>query len=304
MPTVTKYYQQRSVTFFRVWRAAAAPWAGDGERWVSAGAPESGRTCPRSSQRLRILMAATAEEQEQMELAMALSLSQAAVVSRVPAAEDAPLLEWERPDFLHVERERYRERAQAEHGLIQNPITGDELDIMEQCVNLRLSANGEAKVDTEAYREVLRSFMEELPLHTLVWFDRKGTGRMQQRARVVRVNRENGENSYDLSFTVPAAGQKEKVLTKKDVERRALATAPLLVVGEPAAGKTTFSKQLLTFIMRSDDCAHIVPVMIRVVDLVRNLAQITAVAAAMGEGGAESQDLISMCVRGKLNACD
>ena len=59
---------------------------------------------------------------------------------------------------------------------IVNPITGDQLDIMEQCVNLRIDANNPDIGDHEAYDEVLITFARVLPLHLKVWVDTRSTG--------------------------------------------------------------------------------------------------------------------------------
>ena len=75
-------------------------------------------------------------------------------------------------------------------------------------------------------------------------------------------------------------------MLKRDLRRDELETQPLLVLGQPAGGKTTFCKQLLTWTMRqttqgdsfntNSQCddprrhEHLIPVMVRVVELVRN----------------------------------
>ena len=39
--------------------------------------------------------------------------------------------------------------------------------------------------------------------------------------------------------------------------------------GDPAGGKTTFAKQLVTWIMRNEDSSWLIPVIVRTIDLVR-----------------------------------
>ena len=184
-------------------------------------------------------------------------------------AKDQP---WHAEGFVDAEREHYRSRAQVEHGVIVNPITGDQLDIMEQCVNLRIDANNRDIGDHEAYDEVLITFARVLPLHLKVWVDTRSTGYKTREARITRVNTE--DRTYDVSYEQLQADGKVKTLVLPDLQRHEVETEPLLVLGDPAAGKTTFSKQLLTWVMRENKHQHLVPAMIRVVDLVRNKEKI------------------------------
>lgn len=174
-------------------------------------------------------------------------------------------------------RERYRAHAEAEHGSIINPITGEEVDIMQQCVNLQLETghNHHEVGDTDAYREVIADFAKELWQGMPAWtvLDEE-----VQQGMIHRVNREDehGQVTYDFQYTkiVKEAGKSvSKVFIVKDRRRDQLQTRQLLVKGDPAGGKTTFAKQLLTWIMRSDD-KWLVPVMVRTIDLVRSHDQL------------------------------
>ena len=53
------------------------------------------------------------------------------------------------------------------------------------------------------------------------------------------------------------------------LQRSEIETPAVLVQGDPAAGKTTFAKQLLSDIMREEREERLVPTMIRVIDLDR-----------------------------------
>lgn len=171
---------------------------------------------------------------------------------------------------------KYRQLALMAHSEIVNPITGERLDIMSQCVNLRLSpaVSTEARSggckglsDDAAYEEVVRPIGLMLETHSRVWVDKCSDGVKCQEATIVRVNCEDKqymEPSFDVNYSVKK-GKKEKQVILKDVARQRLATRPLLVVGEPAAGKTTFSKQLLTYCARKRD--WLVPVLARCVEL-------------------------------------
>ena len=55
----------------------------------------------------------------------------------------------------------------------------------------------------------------------------------------------------------------------RGLQRSDIETAAVLVQGDPAAGKTTFAKQLLSDIMREERKEQLVPTMIRVIDLDR-----------------------------------
>ena len=61
----------------------------------------------------------------------------------------------------------------------------------------------------------------------------------------------------------------DKVFIKKDLARIQITTRHVLVKGDPAGGKTTFAKQLVTWIMRNEDSSWLVPVIVRTIDLVR-----------------------------------
>lgn len=170
----------------------------------------------------------------------------------------------------------YRHLALMAHSEIVNPITGERLDIMSQCVNLRMSpaASSEARSgcskglsDEAAYEEVVRPIGLMLETQSRVWVAKCSDGVKCQEATIVRVNCEDKqyiEPSFDVNYSVKK-GKKEKQVILKDVARQRLATRPLLVVGEPAAGKTTFSKQLLTYCARKRD--WLVPVLARCVEL-------------------------------------
>ncbi|CAE7464381.1 unnamed protein product [Symbiodinium natans] len=125
--------------------------------------------------------------------------------------------------------------------------------------------------DTEAYREVIRDFAEELWQDMPVWalLD----SREWQRGRIHRVNKEDEHHvTYDFQYSkkVTEGGKNvDKVFILKDKPRGTFKTCQLLVKGDPAGGKTTFAKQLLTWIMREKETAWLVPVMVRTIDLVR-----------------------------------
>jgi len=167
----------------------------------------------------------------------------------------------------------YRRQAEMEHGTIINPITGDEVDIMQQCVNLQLDAGHHAHEvgDTDAYREVIRDFAEELRQDMPVWA--KLEGGEWQHGRIHRVNKEDEHHvTYDFQYSkkVNEHGKNvDKVFILKDKPRSIFKTRQLLVKGDPAGGKTTFAKQLLTWIMREAGASWLVPVMVRTIDLVR-----------------------------------
>merc|ERR1719336_1991784 len=87
----------------------------------------------------------------------------------------------------------YREWALAEHGSIVNPITGEEVDIMQQCVNLQLDTEDSHEVgDQSAYREALVDFAQELTQGTPAWVALKSG--VYERGLVNRVNAEDESN--------------------------------------------------------------------------------------------------------------
>ncbi|KAK7237539.1 hypothetical protein SO694_00099092 [Aureococcus anophagefferens] len=189
------------------------------------------------------------------------------------AVPRAALLEtakpWDGARFLEDERSRYRASAQLDHGTIVNPITGEDLDIMQQCVSLRLEARDCELADAEAFDDVLSAFAEEVALNARVWA--RVADAPPAEARVIRVN---GDGTFD----VKPNGASSKTL--RDVRRRDLEAEPLLVVGDPAGGKTTFAKQLLTWTMREPRHAYLIPCLVRVCDVVRVFAPETARPAA------------------------
>ena len=147
---------------------------------------------------------------------------------------------WDAPTFLDDERKRYRGSAHRDHGTIVNPITGEDLDVMDQCVGLHVEARDKKFADAAAFEDALAAFSSQVALGARV-FVRRG-----DRDRAGDVCRVNGDGTYDVK---PAD---EDGRTLRDVPRRDVAGEPLLVVGDPAGGKTTFAKQLLTWTMRSD----------------------------------------------------
>eukprot|EP00435_Cladocopium_sp_Y103_P048828 s1452_g14.t1 len=160
-----------------------------------------------------------------------------------------------------------------------------KVDIMQQCVNLQLETghNHHEVGDTDAYREVIADaghtacgemggmiipLRQGMPAWTVL-------DEEVQQGMIHRVNRED-EHGQDFQYTktVKEAGKSvSKVFIVKDRRRDQLQTRQLLVKGDPAGGKTTFAKQLLTWIMRSDD-KWLVPVMVRTIDLVRSHDQL------------------------------
>eukprot|EP00931_Biecheleriopsis_adriatica_P100533 TRINITY_DN75821_c0_g1_i1.p1 TRINITY_DN75821_c0_g1~~TRINITY_DN75821_c0_g1_i1.p1 ORF type:complete len:1571 (+),score=329.99 TRINITY_DN75821_c0_g1_i1:66-4715(+) len=170
-------------------------------------------------------------------------------------------------------REDYKKYAQEEHGCVINPITGDEVDIMQQCVNLELDMGEHHEVgDTDAYREVIADFAEHLPQCTMAWVALENG--QYERGHIHRVNDEDDQNvTYDFQYSKSVSEdgkKKDKTFVIKDVTRGQVKTRPLLVKGDPAGGKTTFAKQLLTWVLRHAESTWLVPVLVRTVDLVRS----------------------------------
>jgi len=169
--------------------------------------------------------------------------------------------------------EKYRQLVKTEHGSVINPITGEEVDIMQQCVNLQLDAGNNHDVgDTDAYSEVIVDFAERLPQGIIAWTALEDG--KYQRGNINRVNSEDGDAAtYDFQYVkrVTEGGkQVDKTFIVKDRTRMQIKTRQLLVKGDPAGGKTTFAKQLLTWIMCHSKTSWLLPVVIRTVDLVRN----------------------------------
>lgn len=174
---------------------------------------------------------------------------------------------------LNVEtlRELYSAHTQIEHGTVMNPISGEEIDIMKQCVNLELGTGADAIVgDLQAYSEVIATFSEVLPQGLTAWVKLHDK---YKKGKINRVNNEEDSNTYDFQYDEIVPDEKGKMGAKtfivKDLSRLELKTQQVLVKGDPAAGKTTFAKQLLTWIMRRKDSTWLVPVIVRTVDLVR-----------------------------------
>lgn len=95
---------------------------------------------------------------------------------------------WDAPDFLEREKENYRSKAQSDHGVVVNPITGQKLDIMTQCVHLRIDSCEQRDVgDHEAYAEVLSTFARRLELGLKVWVDADDRGTAGTPGKVSRV---------------------------------------------------------------------------------------------------------------------
>ena len=165
---------------------------------------------------------------------------------------------WDKPTFLEDERCRYKSLALAAHGTIINPITGQELDVMRQCVGLHVEARDRRLADDVAFEDALSAFAETVALRSRVYVH---DGVRDRAGDVVRVN---GDGTYDVKPL------EENAKTLRDVGRASLAAEPLLVIGDPAGGKTTFAKQLLTYNMRCE-AAYLIPVLVRVCDVVRLL---------------------------------
>jgi endonuclease/exonuclease/phosphatase family metal-dependent hydrolase len=176
---------------------------------------------------------------------------------------------------VDAEREKYASQAQAEHGTVINPITGETIDIMQQCVNLQLDTGASRQVgDLDGYDEVTATFAEVLAQGMKAWILLPDS-KLVQEGRINRVNQEQDNAiTYDFQYDKVVPNEKGKFETKtfivKDLPRIAIKTEQVLVKGDPAGGKTTFAKQLLTRIMRDEKSKWLVPVMIRTVDLVRN----------------------------------
>ena len=82
------------------------------------------------------------------------------------------------------------------------------------------------------------------------------------------------DRTYDVSYERLQADGKVKTLVLPDLQRHEVETGARCSCLATFAGKTTFSKQLLTWVMRENKHQHLVPAMIRVVDLVRNKEKI------------------------------
>ena len=67
----------------------------------------------------------------------------------------------------------------------------------------------------------------------------------------------------------------------KGCERRHMEFDAMLVFGQPAVGKTTFAKQILSDIMRQRRAEQLIPTMIRVIDLERARSQIEVLETKM-----------------------
>ncbi|CAJ1336866.1 unnamed protein product [Effrenium voratum] len=147
---------------------------------------------------------------------------------------------------------------------------------MQQCVNLQLDSGHNHEVgDTDAYREVVADFAQKLWQGITAWVSLE-PGEYQQ-GILHRVNQEDEHLvTYDFQYSkqVQEGGKSvSKSFIVKDRPRHQIKTRQLLVKGDPAGGKTTFAKQLLTWIMRTEDAKWLVPVMVRTIDLVRSHEQ-------------------------------
>lgn len=69
----------------------------------------------------------------------------------------------------------------------------------------------------------------------------------------------------------------------RGVQRSEIETSAVLVQGDPAAGKTTFAKQLLSDIMREERIEQLVPTFIRIIDLDRARAEVEELERTMGQ---------------------
>ncbi|KAJ1447918.1 hypothetical protein M885DRAFT_172413 [Pelagophyceae sp. CCMP2097] len=175
--------------------------------------------------------------------------------SRAPAAATVAARQpWDAAGFFADERLRYAAHAQILHGSIVDPVSGEALDILSQCVSLRIEARDVELVDAAAFDDVLAAFGDRLPLQQRCWV--KGAPGS--------VHRVNGDATHDVS---QQTGPAETLL--RDVKRKDIVTEPLLVIGEPAGGKTTFAKQLLAWALREPRHARLVPVLVRVCDVAR-----------------------------------
>ncbi|CAJ1457419.1 unnamed protein product, partial [Effrenium voratum] len=151
-----------------------------------------------------------------------------------------------------------------------------QVDIMQQCVNLQLDSGHNHEVgDTDAYREVVADFAQKLWQGITAWVSLE-PGEYQQ-GILHRVNQEDEHLvTYDFQYSkqVQEGGKSvSKSFIVKDRPRHQIKTRQLMVKGDPAGGKTTFAKQLLTWIMRTEDAKWLVPVMVRTIDLVRSHEQ-------------------------------
>ena len=151
----------------------------------------------------------------------------------------------------------------AESMTIVNPVTGESLDVMEQCVSLTVEGR-DTLADREAFEDCLSTFEMELPLRQRVW--RRQGGRIES-GTIHRVNIEDGTYDVAMDDHSGASFFARRHGIVRDVARNELETAPLLVLGEPAGGKTTFGKQLVTWTTRRS--TQLVPLMVRVCDVAR-----------------------------------
>ena len=137
-------------------------------------------------------------------------------------------------NFVSSERAKYRAVAQEEHGSIINPITGEEVDIMSQCVNLQLAGNNREAGDVEAYAEVISDFAQQLRVGfhgQTVWVALENGE--YQRGKINKVNTEVGSLvTYDFQYTkrvLEGGKQIHKVFIAKDISRLQVKTQQLLV---------------------------------------------------------------------------
>lgn len=123
-------------------------------------------------------------------------------------------------------------------------------------------------VDAEAFDNALATFCQELPLRMRVW-RREASDRMESGT----IHRVNHDGTYDVALDSGGANSSNFFARRKgilrDVPREELETAPLLVLGEPAGGKTTFAKQLVTWTIRMASHSNLLPVMVRICDVAR-----------------------------------
>eukprot|EP00930_Biecheleria_cincta_P071366 TRINITY_DN58876_c0_g1_i1.p1 TRINITY_DN58876_c0_g1~~TRINITY_DN58876_c0_g1_i1.p1 ORF type:complete len:1535 (+),score=293.91 TRINITY_DN58876_c0_g1_i1:252-4607(+) len=123
----------------------------------------------------------------------------------------------------------------------------------------------------DAYKDIVADFAKELRVGTKAWVAVE-SGHYEKGY----INRVNAEDTSAITYDFQYAKQVmdngktvEKIFVVKDLPRIVLCTRHVLVKGDPAGGKTTFAKQLLTWIMRQPDMTWLVPVMVRTIDLVR-----------------------------------
>ena len=120
------------------------------------------------------------------------------------------------PTRLQELRERYRSWAQHAHGTTINPITGEALDIMTQCVSLQIEeADVEQKPGMDGleekeahlaehaqYDRIISTFYScdaVLPLQQRVWVDPIHSGRRFAGGQIIDVTEsEDGVTTYDV----------------------------------------------------------------------------------------------------------